>query len=140
MDKKTDLLKMLEKEALKAREASYAPYSRFKVGAALIANSGKIYRGCNIESVSFSPTCCAERVALFKAVSECERDFKGIFILGGKEDLKSDELDICYPCGVCRQALCEFCGEDFEIYLKDKRGNFKIYTLKQLMPYSFDKI
>lgn len=140
MDKKTDFIKILEKEALKAREMSYAPYSGFKVGAALITNEGKIYRGCNIESVSFSPTCCAERVALFKAVSEGEKNFKAIFIAGGKENLKSDELDACYPCGVCRQVLCEFCSEDFEIYVKDKRGNLKIYTLKQLMPYSFNKI
>ncbi len=130
-----DLLKKLEKVAENAREKAYAPYSSFKVGAALVTKEGKIYQGCNIENVSFTPTCCAERVALFKAVSEGERNFKGIFILGGK-----DELDLCYPCGVCRQALSEFCDDDFEIYLRDKKGNFKIYKLKELMPYSFKEM
>lgn len=133
-----DIIKTLEKEALRMRKMSYAPYSKFKVGAALITKEGKIYTGCNIESVSFSPTCCAERVALFKAVSEGEKNFKGIFIAGGRED--NEKLNICYPCGVCRQALLEFCDENFEIYLKDKNGNYKTYKLGELMPYSFDKI
>ncbi|MBR4949512.1 MAG: cytidine deaminase [Clostridia bacterium] len=130
-----ELLKKLEKEAENAREKAYAPYSGFKVGAALLTKEGKIYQGCNIENVSFTPTCCAERVALFKAVSEGERNFRGIFILGGKT-----ETDICFPCGVCRQALSEFCNDDFEIYLRDKMGNFKIYKLYELMPYSFKEM
>lgn len=115
----------LIKKAQKAREKAYAPYSDFRVGAALYCTDGSIYEGCNIENASFTPTVCAERVALFKAVSEGKRSFKAIAIAGGSCP--------CSPCGVCRQALSEFCGEDFEIILEDGTT----HTLKELLPLSF---
>jgi cytidine deaminase len=90
-------------EAKKARKMSYAPYSHFKVGAALLTKEGKLYHGCNIENSSYSPTNCAERTAFFKAVSEGEREFEKIAIVGGIEGTEADEL--CAPCGVCRQVM-----------------------------------
>ncbi len=127
--------KALIAAALRARALAYSPYSKFSVGAALLAKSGRIYTGCNIESVSFSPTCCAERVALFKAVSEGERDFVALAVAGGASD--SHSFGICPPCGVCRQVISEFCGGDFPIILADSDGSFKTYTLDELLPLSF---
>ena len=109
-ERKTELMAM----ALKAREMAYAPYSKFKVGAALLCDDGEIFGGCNIESASFSPTNCAERTALFKAVSEGKHDFTAIAVVGGKAN---GELEFCTPCGVCRQVISEFCTGDFEIVL-----------------------
>lgn len=112
----------------KAREAlknAYAPYSRFKVGVALLTKSGKVYTGCNIENSAFSPTLCAERVAFGKAVSEGERDFAAIAVV-------NDKGTPCPPCGVCRQVMAEFCSPDFKIILQDKTC-----TLKELLPESF---
>ena len=113
-----------------ARDAlkfSHAPYSNFKVGAALLCENGKIYTGCNIENAAFSPTICAERVAFAKALSEGERHFKAIAI--------TTSIDSnCPPCGVCRQVMREFCKDDFQIILKDKE-----FTLKELLPESFSK-
>ena len=86
--------------AYEARERSYAPYSHFRVGAALLTKSGKVYKGCNIENAAYTPTNCAERTAFFKAVSEGEREFTAIAIVGGKE---GEACDFCAPCGVCRQ-------------------------------------
>lgn len=106
---KYELLKI----AKKARESAYAPYSDFCVGAALLCADGEIYTGCNIENASFSPTCCAERTAIFKAVSNGKRKFSAIAIVGGKKD--TENLSHCYPCGVCRQVISEFCGDDFLI-------------------------
>ena len=100
--------------AVKAREKSYSPYSNFKVGAALLGKSGKVYLGCNIENAAYTPTNCAERTAVFKAVSEGEKEFTAIAIVGGKgEQLAS----FCAPCGVCRQVLAEFCDKDFRLIL-----------------------
>lgn len=121
-------------EAAKAREFSYAPYSGFRVGAALLGASGKVYRGCNIENAAYTPTNCAERTAFFKAVSEGERDFIAIAIVGGK----SDDISVpVYPCGVCRQVMAEFCDADsFVIYTKDGDG-FRQNLLRELLPCSF---
>ena len=115
-------------EALEARKMAYTPYSHFQVGAALLTTDGKIYRGCNIENAAYTPTNCAERTAFFKAVSEGERDFKAIAIVGGAENAKT--LDFCAPCGVCRQGA-------FQIVLARSVEEYKIYTLKELFPKGF---
>lgn len=119
--------------AKEAREKSYSPYSHFCVGAALLTKGGKIYTGCNIENAAFTPTVCAERTALFKAVSEGKREFEAIAIIGGKSGSAGS---FCAPCGVCRQALSEFCSKDFKILLGDPE-HFTTYTLEQLLPHSF---
>ncbi|MEE0968917.1 MAG: cytidine deaminase [Clostridia bacterium] len=120
--------------AEKAREDSYSPYSGFAVGAALLCGDGKIYTGCNIENSSFSPTCCAERVAFFSAVKDGERSFAKIAIAGGKKGERP--LDICSPCGVCRQVMSEFCREDF-ILLLGNCDSIKSYSLSEILPLSF---
>ena len=120
----------LAKEAMKN---SYSPYSSCTVGAALLAQSGKVYLGCNIENASFSPTICAERSAFAAAISAGERHFEAIAVVGGK----NGEIDgAFYPCGVCRQIMREFCADTFPIYVLDKCG-IKSLTLKDLLPYSF---
>lgn len=124
----------LVKKAKEAAEHSYSPYSGFTVGASLLTKSGRVYLGCNIESASYSPTNCAERTAFFKAVSEGERDFDKIAIVGGKG---LDFTDFCPPCGVCRQVMKEFCGEDFRIVLGRNDDKTKTLTLGELLPLSF---
>ena len=124
----------LVKLAFEARELSYAPYSKFKVGAALLAKNGKVYTGCNIESASYTPTNCAERTAFFKAVSEGVTEFEAIAVVGAHE---SSPVDICYPCGVCRQVMAEFCNSDFRIIMGDDRGQLQICTLDEILPYRF---
>ncbi len=119
--------------AQEARQKSYSPYSHFRVGAALLAKSGKVYTGCNIENASYSPTNCAERTAFFKAVSEGERAFEALAIVGGRE---GETAEFCAPCGVCRQVIAEFCPKDFRILL-GAPGKFQAYTLEQLLPFSF---
>ena len=126
---------ILIKEAFKARENSYAPYSHFHVGAALLTRNQKIYTGCNIENAAFSPTNCAERTAIFKAVSEGEREFIKIAIVGGAEG-KTPEF--CPPCGVCRQVMREFAvPKDFVILLAKSPKEYKEYTLAELFPEGF---
>ena len=120
--------------AIKARELAYAPYSNHKVGAALLGKSGKIYTGCNVENAAYSPTNCAERTAVFKAVSEGEREFTAIAIVGGVGELSP----ICAPCGVCRQVLAEFCDGDLRIVLGTPEA-IKVTTLAEVLPYSFGK-
>ena len=118
-----------------AMARAYAPYSGFQVGAALLAESGAVYLGCNIENSSYSPTICAERTAFAKAVSEGERAFTAIAIVGGKEGTCSG---FCPPCGVCRQVMREFCNPDsFCIILAKSAGEYREYTLAQLLPESF---
>ena len=121
--------------AVEARKNSYSPYSGFKVGAALLGKSGKVYTGCNVENAGYSSTNCAERTAVFKAVSEGEREFVSIAIVGGKGDIPAD---FCAPCGVCRQVLAEFCDGDFRIVLGTP-DNLQVHTLESLLPYSFGK-
>lgn len=124
-------------KAEEMRMNAYSPYSNFTVGAALLTKSGKVYTGCNIENSAYSVTCCAERVALFKAISEGERSFVAIAIAGGK---KSQEGIQCFPCGVCRQALTEFCNRDFLIIVADKTtGKYKEFSLETLLSNSFSK-
>ena len=125
-------MKLIEM-AVKAREKAYAPYSEFKVGAALLAAGGKVYTGCNIENAAYSPSNCAERTAFFKAVSEGERDFEAIAVVGGK-----DTPGFCTPCGVCRQVMAEFCNpEKFRIILMDNKGGTITYLLEELLPSGF---
>ncbi|MDD4082405.1 MAG: cytidine deaminase [Sphaerochaetaceae bacterium] len=126
--------KQLMETAIEAREHSYAPYSNFCVGAALMTNEGKVYTGCNIENSGFTATVCAERVAFFKAVEAGERDFKQIAIVGG---MRGPITDSCAPCGVCRQVMAEFCNhEKFKIILGKNSDVYKVYTLAELLPLS----
>ena len=121
--------------AIEQLKFSYTPYSNFKVGAALLTKSGKIYTGCNIENASYTPTNCAERTAFFKAVSEGVRDFQAICIVGGK-DGKLTEYTA--PCGVCRQVMMEFCNpKTFQIILAIDAKHYDIYTLKEMLPKGF---
>ena len=124
----------LMEAAKRARKFAYAPYSRFTVGAALLASDGRVYAGCNVESASYTPTCCAERVAFFKAVSEGEREFEAIAIAGGPQDGPAGE---CPPCGVCRQVMEEFCAPaSFRIILISGE-RLKSLTLGELLPLGF---
>lgn len=123
----------LIKAAIEAKEHAYAPYSNFRVGAALLTKGGKVYQGCNIENAAYSPTNCAERTAFFKAVYEGEREFEAIAING-------DGDDYLFPCGVCRQVMAEFCDQDtFLIYVSKKNGAYQKYTLAKLFPGAFTK-
>ena len=121
--------------AVEARKMSYSPYSNFRVGAALVGKSGKIYTGCNVENAGYSPTNCAERTALFKAVSEGEREFVAIAIVGGKGE---EIADFCAPCGVCRQTLAEFCDGDFRVVLGTPEKP-QVFAFKELLPFGFGK-
>ena len=124
--------------ALAAREKAYVPYSHFLVGAALLTADGKVYTGCNIENASFSPTCCAERTAFFKAVSEGEKKFTAIAIVGGPD---GKPLDYCPPCGVCRQVMAEFCDTaNFIIVLAKDENDYKTFTLNELLPLAFQEV
>ena len=129
-------MKMLIKLAMEARGKSYCPYSGFAVGAALQTKEGKIYQGCNIENAAFTPTNCAERTAFFKAVSEGEKEFCRIAIVGGKKD---GVLERTSPCGVCLQVMQEFCDPDaFEVILATAEEKNEILKLRQLLPYGFE--
>ncbi len=132
-----DCVALLE-AARKAAENAYVPYSGFSVGAALLSAKGKVYTGCNIENAAYSPTNCAERTAFFKAVSEGERDFTAIAVVGGNKDdlLSGKRLEPCPPCGVCRQVMAEFCGESFVIVLGSP-DDYKTYTLPDILPFGF---
>ena len=129
------VIRKLIRTAVRQLSYSYAPYSHFKVGAALLAENGTIYTGCNIENAAYTPTNCAERTAFFKAVSEGVRTFKAICIVGG---MNGKLTDYTAPCGVCRQVMMEFCSpEEFEIILAKGEDDYKMYKLKDLMPLGF---
>ena len=113
---------------------SYSPYSGYKVGAALLCADGTVYQGSNIENASYTPTICAERTAFFKAVFDGQRDFTAIAVCGGKGGVITGT---CPPCGVCRQVMREFCGDDFVIYMTDAQGAIQSRTMAQLLPLSF---
>lgn len=123
--------------ALRARDSAYCPYSGFAVGAALLCADGSVYTGCNVENSAFSPTNCAERTAFFKAVSEGKRSFVKIAVVGGEAE-KSPE-NYCPPCGVCRQVMKEFCGADFEIIMAKTTDDYRVRSLSELLPESFDR-
>jgi cytidine deaminase len=127
--------KILIDAARSARDMSYSPYSHFRVGAALITSEGKIFSGCNIESAAFSPTNCAERTAFFTAVSQGEREFSAIAVVGA---MAGSHLAFCMPCGVCRQVMQEFCDpETFEIWVSREDYLTHSYSLKELLPEGF---
>ena len=133
MDKK--LAEEMIELAIGQLQYSYTPYSGFKVGAALLTKDGKFYTGCNIENAAFTPTNCAERTAFFKAVSEGEREFRAIGIVGGKDGVLTE---YAAPCGVCRQVMMEFCDpETFQIILATGKEQYEIFTLKELLPQGF---
>ena len=117
-------------EAFEARKMAYTPYSGYMVGAALLTSDGKVYRGCNIEN--------AERTAFFKAISEGERKFEAIAVIGAHKDAKPDEFGYFYPCGVCRQVMMEFCNPDkFRVITAKSESDFKVQKLKDLLPDGF---
>lgn len=133
MDKKT--IEKLIDTALAQLEFSYAPYSGFNVGAALLAKNQAVYTGCNIENAAYTPTNCAERTAFFKAVSDGVRDFEAICIVGGKNQKATGYTA---PCGVCRQVMMEFCHpKTFKIILAIDRENYRVYTLEDMLPQGF---
>ena len=126
----------LVRQALAAMKFAYVPYSGFTVGAALLTKSGKVYLGCNIENAAYGPSNCAERTAFFKAVSEGEREFSAIAVVGGKDGVIEDVFP---PCGVCRQVMQEFCGPDFEIHMQKAGGGVFTVKLPELLPFGFTK-
>ncbi len=123
--------KDLAQKAVSAKSKAIPPYSNFHVGAAILTENGKIYLGGNIENSSYSLTICAERVAVFKAVSEGERNFKAIAIA-------SDDADFCPPCGACRQVLNDLCGSDLDVIMVNPKSELKIMKLSELLPLAFD--
>jgi cytidine deaminase len=133
MNDKTELYRSLMESAARAREFSYSPYSHYCVGAALLTADGRIYTGCNVENAGLSATNCAERTAIFKAVSEGVRDFSAIAVVGGRQ---GEVSPFCAPCGVCRQVLAEFCSPEMPVILGTPE-DFKVYTLGEILPFSF---
>ena len=133
MTDKATLYMSLMEAAVAARQYAYSPYSGYRVGAALLGKSGKIYTGCNVESASYTPTNCAERTAVFKAVSEGEREFTAIAVVGGS----GDSIDpACTPCGVCRQVLAEFCAPTTPVIMGTP-DSLRVLTLEELLPFAF---
>lgn len=127
----------LMEKAQEARAYAYTPYSHFAVGAALLCEDGSVVTGCNVENAAYSPGNCAERTAVFKAISEGKRKFKAIAVVGAKEGETPDGDTVCSPCGVCRQVLREFCEpKDLRVYLTDGKMLY-CYTLDELLPLSF---
>ena len=121
--------------AKEASRQSYSPYSKFKVGAALLREDGSLYKGCNVENASYGATCCAERTALFTAVADGKRRFSKLAVAGSSDGTFAI---ITQPCGVCLQALSEFCSGEFEVLLTDKIGIRKM-KLSDYLPYPFEK-
>ena len=130
-----DINQILVEAAIEATKFAYVPYSNFKVGAAILADNGKIYTGCNIENASYSPTNCAERTAIFKAVSEGVTKFKKIAVVGGPN---GNLENYCPPCGVCRQVISEFADEEFELILGTSKNKYAVYNFfEEVLPLSF---
>ena len=127
---KAEQAENLVAHAIRARERSYSPYSGFKVGAALLTGDGKIILGCNIESITYTPTVCAERTAIFSAISQGHRKFIAMAVVTGDDTVSS-------PCGVCRQVIAEFVDQDFPVILGNLQDKRMFLTLKDLLPYPF---
>ena len=123
-------MEILIQAATEAREKAYAPYSRYKVGAALLGRSGKIYTGCNVENSSYGATICAERTAVVKAVSDGETEIVAVAVAGDSERYT-------FPCGICRQVISEFGKDDTKVICINKNGQYKIYDLKDIIPHAF---
>jgi homotetrameric cytidine deaminase len=126
---------VLVQNALKMREKSYAPYSKFTVGASLLTKDGTIYDGCNVENASYSMSMCAERTAIFKAITEGKLEFSAIAIVGGTQGEEISQY--CYPCGACIQVMNEFCKPNFEIILYDGKS-IRVLPLRKVLPYGFN--
>lgn len=130
--------KNLIKSAYEVQKNAYTPYSHWQVGAALLGKNGVVYQGCNIENAAYTPTNCAERTAFFKAVSEGQKEFEAIAIVGNHEGQKPGEGDFCAPCGVCRQVMAEFCApKEFLVILASGMDNYRVFTLEELLPMGF---
>ena len=127
--------KELIRLAMQAAKKAYAPYSGFCVGAALLAKDGQVFTGCNIENAAFSPTCCAERVAVFKAVSQGVREFAALAVFG--RPLEGEARDFTAPCGVCRQVLQEFCSPEFPVIMAKNEREYRTVPLGELLPHGF---
>lgn len=125
----------LAQKALEARGMSYSPYSHYRVGAALLSEDGSLYQGGNIENASYGATNCAERTAIYKAVSDGKRRIKAIAIAGGMEG--TEPTDYAYPCGTCRQVMQEFGDDDLEIIVVKSMTDYREYSLRELLPYGF---
>lgn len=119
----------LVKKAFEAQKYAYTPYSSFNVGAALLTKSGKIYTGCNIECASYGGTNCAERTAIFKAVSEGDKDIAAIAVVGAEDEYT-------FPCGICRQVILEF-GKDIKLIIAKSETEYKVFDISELLPHSF---
>ena len=128
----------MDEKAAEARNNSFCKYSGFAVGAALLCSDGTIYTGCNIENISYSLTNCAERTSIFKAVSEGKKDFTAIAIVGA---VKSEDplKEACFPCGACLQVMSEFCGDDFRVIVAVSPSDYRVYSLSELLPFSFQR-
>lgn len=124
-------IEQLIEEAKEARKQAYVPYSKFAVGAALLTENGKVYRGCNIENAAYSMANCAERTVLFKAISEGEKNFKLLAVV-------ADTDRPCSPCGACRQVISEFCPPDMKVVLTNLKGDLLETTVKELLPGAFN--
>lgn len=135
MTDQKELYASLMASAVAAREYAYSPYSGYRVGAALLGADGKVYTGCNIENAGYTPTNCAERTAVFKAVSEGTREFTAIAVVGGSGEAPDAS---CTPCGVCRQVLAEFCSSDMPVILGTPE-EMRVMTLGELLPFAFTK-
>ena len=139
---KDDIIKLLIREAISARKNAFAPYSNYLVGAALVVPSGNIYTGCNVENTSYGLTVCAERNAIFKAVSEGQRHIDAIAIVGGNlvdYDNPNIKTEYAYPCGACRQVMAEFLPEkgDIDVIVARSVDDYEIYKLSELLPNTF---
>lgn len=130
-----NLIKQLIRKSMETRKHAYAPYSGYKVGAAVYTGNGSIYSGCNIENATYGATNCAERTAIFKAVSEGERLIRAIAITGGPE--AGDELEYAYPCGICRQVISEFADGDTVIIVAVSEEDYRVYKVEELLPEAF---
>ena len=120
--------------AIKSMNNAYSPYSDYKVGAALLCDNGKVFTGCNVENSSYGATVCAERTAIFKAVSDGERDFSMLAVAGGKENELSDKF---LTCGICRQVMAEFCKPEFIVLVVTSENTYKEFTISELLPNAF---
>lgn len=130
-----DVKKLIE-EAILVRDNSYTPYSNYGVGAALLGTNGKIYKGCNVENATYTPTNCAERTAMFTAIADGQKEFVAIAVVGGRKD-KGIE-DYAFPCGVCRQVLREFCDpKNFKVIVAKSIDDYMVKNLEEFLPYSF---
>ena len=132
------MMEELIRKAMDAQKHAYAPYSNFVVGAALLCEDGSIYTGCNIENASYPATNCAERTAIFKAVSEGKRQFQALALVGNRKGEESNR-EFCTPCGICRQVLSEFVSEEFPIYAAKSVEDYRVYTMGELLPHCFSE-